>query len=128
MKTFKRGGIHPKENKISSAYPIEVMPPPAIVYIPLSQHAGMPAIPVVNKNDKVKAGQLIAQAQGFISADIHSSVSGIVMHIEEIHDIGGYLKKAVVIKTEGDEWLENIERGNTLVKNISLSQTEIIEK
>ncbi|NTW33936.1 MAG: electron transport complex subunit RsxC [Bacteroidetes bacterium] len=128
MKTFKRGGIHPKENKISSAYPIEVIPPPAIVYIPLSQHAGMPAIPVVNKNDKVKTGQLIAKAQGFISADIHSSVSGIVTNIQDIADAAGYLKKAIIIKTEGDEWLENIERGNTLVKNISLSQTEIIEK
>ena len=124
MKTFKRGGIYPNENKLSSSCPIEVMLPPAIAHIPLSQHAGMPAIPVINKDDKVKVGQLIAKAQGFISSDIHASVSGIVANIEGM----GYLGKTIIIKTEYDEWLENIDRSKKLIKNISLSQTEIIKK
>jgi len=76
LKTFPKGGVHPQENKLTSGKKIEYLPVPGTVTIPLSQHIGAPSIPVVNKGDKVLAGQLIARASGFVSANIHSSVSG----------------------------------------------------
>jgi Na+-translocating ferredoxin:NAD+ oxidoreductase subunit C len=78
LKTFPQGGIHPEENKLSAARPIEAAPLPQTVVIPLSQHIGAPAKPVVNQRDKVKVGQLIAQGEGFVSANIHATVSGTV--------------------------------------------------
>lgn len=78
LKTFPKGGIHPAENKLSAAVPIERAALPTTVYIPVSQHIGAPAVPVVAKGDKVKVGQLIAKSGGFVSANIHSSVSGTV--------------------------------------------------
>ena len=128
MKTFKKGGIILNANKLSADSAIEIISIPETVYIPLLQHSGSPAIPVVDINDKVKTGQLIAKANGKISANVHSSVSGIVKDILEITDIRGQLNKAIIIKTEGDEWLENIDRSNTLIKDITLSSHEIIER
>ena len=77
-KTFSIGGIHPSDNKISVKAAIENFPLMEMAYISLSQHLGAPAEPVVAKGDKVKTGQLIAKANGFISANVHSSVSGTV--------------------------------------------------
>ena len=84
LKTFKIGGVHPPENKLSAAGKIQVLPIPEKVIIPLGQHIGAPATPIVQKGDKVKTGQLIAQASGFVSANIHSSVSGTVSAIDNI--------------------------------------------
>ena len=89
LKTFKIGGVHPPENKLSAQAPISVLPLPEQVIIPLSQHIGAPAIPTVKKGDRVKAGQLIGQAAGFISANIHSSVSGTVVGIDSVTDARG---------------------------------------
>lgn len=86
LKTFKIGGVHPPENKLSAAGKIQVLPIPEKVIIPLGQHIGAPATPIVQKGDKVKTGQLIAQASGFVSANIHSSVSGTVSAIDNIID------------------------------------------
>lgn len=128
MKTFKKGGIILRDNKLSANCLIEVFPLPEIVNIPISQHFGSPAIPVVKINDKVKAGQLIAKAQENISANIHSSVSGTVIGINETISIGGQHEKIIIIKTEGDTWLENIDRSNILQTDIFLSTEEIIQK
>ena len=78
-----RGGVHPKGYKeLTADKPlVEYLPKGELVF-PLSQHLGKPAIPVVKRNDLVKVGQLIAKADGFISANIHSSVSGKVKIIE----------------------------------------------
>lgn len=105
LKTFKIGGVHPPENKLSSGEKIKVLPVPEQVIIPLGQHIGAPATPVVQKGDQVKAGQLIAQASGFVSANIHSSVSGTVVSIDNVMDAAGISKPAITIKTEGDEWM-----------------------
>lgn len=86
LKTFRIGGVHPPENKLSASEPIRILPVPEQVIIPLSQHIGAPATPVVQKGDTVKAGQLIASATGFVSANIHSSVSGTVVAIDNIID------------------------------------------
>ena len=99
LKTFRIGGVHPPENKLSAGEKIQVLPVPEQVIIPLSQHIGAPATPVVQKGDSVKAGQLIAQATGFVSANIHSSVSGTVVSVDNVTDAAGLSKPAITIKT-----------------------------
>lgn len=127
IKTFKIGGVHPEENKLSADKPIQVMPLPKFVVIPVSQHIGSPANPIVNKGDKVKAGQLIAEASSFISANIHASVSGTVTKIDDTVDASGYRRKAIFIDVEGDEWMEGIDTSQTIVSEIRLTREEIID-
>lgn len=127
LKTFKIGGVHPPENKLSASEKIQVLPVPEQVIIPLSQHIGAPATPVVQKGDTVKAGQLIAQASGFVSANIHSSVSGTVISIDNVTDAAGLSKPAITIKVEGDEWMPEIDRSEKTEHNINLSKEEIVK-
>lgn len=127
MKTFTLGGVHPPENKITASKPIEVLPVPDMVTIPLSQHLGVPAVPVVKKGDQVKTGQLIAKGEAFISANIHSSVSGKVVKVDDALDSSGYRKKSVIIQVEGDEWIEGVDLDKTLVKSCELEASEIIK-
>ena len=127
LKTFRIGGVHPPENKLSAEEKIRVLPLPEQVIIPLSQHIGAPANPVVQKGDTVKAGQLIAQATGFVSANIHSSVSGTVVAIDNVTDAAGLSKPAITIKVEGDEWVEGIDRSEKIEHNINLSKEEIVK-
>lgn len=128
LKTFSIGGIHPAENKISAASAIETLPVPASVSVPISQHIGAPAEPIVKKGDVVKVGQLIAKSSGFVSSNIHSPVSGVVDKVEEMLDASGYKRKAILIKTEGDEWEESIDRTEEIVKEITLSSEEIVKR
>ncbi|MBC8488395.1 MAG: electron transport complex subunit RsxC [Bacteroidetes bacterium] len=128
LKTFKPGGVHPAENKLSKDRQIEILPIPKVAYIPFSQHLGAPAKVLVNRGDQVKAGQLIAKGEAFISANIHSSVSGKVKKIDNVIDTSGYRKSAVVIDVEGDEWEDTIDRSDEIKKDITLSQKEIIDK
>ncbi len=128
LKTFTMGGIHPPENKFSADKPIEELELPSVVHIPVAQHIGAPSVPVVAKGDKVKAGTLIAKSSGFVSANIHSSVSGTVSKIDAIADSFGYPRQGIIIQVEGDEWEPEIDRTTDLVKNISLSGSEIIQK
>lgn len=127
LKTFKIGGVHPPENKLSASEKIQVLAIPEQVIIPLSQHIGAPATPVVQKGDTVKTGQLIAQAGGFVSANIHSSVSGTILSVDNVTDAAGMSKPAIVIKVEGDEWMPEIDRSEKIEHNISLSKEEIIK-
>jgi electron transport complex protein RnfC len=128
FKTFPKGGIHPPENKLTADKPIMVLPLPAQVKVPVSQHIGAPATVVVEKGAAVKAGQVIAQAKGFVSANIHSPVSGKVIKTEPVTDTTGYKQMAVVIDTEGDEWMETIDRSSTLVKEVVMTREQIIER
>lgn len=128
LKTFPKGGVHPPENKVSSGSPIEILPPPRQVVIPVSQHIGAPATPIVNKGDTVKAGEVIATSQGFVSANIHSSVSGKVLKIDRMPDSTGYKQLSVVIDVEGDEWEPSVDRSADIVRDISLSREEIVKK
>lgn len=127
-RTFRRGGIHPPDNKLSAKKAIEVMPLPEIVTVLLSQHIGAPSSPLVAKGDRVLAGQLIASASGFVSANIHSPVSGTVMAIDNVPDAGGTRRPAITIKVEGDEWAEGIDRSPELRKGCTLSSAQITEK
>lgn len=128
LKTFPLGGVHPPENKLTADIPIEYLPLPEIVIIPVSQHIGSPANPVVNKGDAVRTGQLIASGKGFISANIHSSVSGKVNKIDFASDSTGYKQAAVFIDVEGDEWLDTIDRSKEIIRDIKLSPEEIVKK
>lgn len=128
MKTFKIGGVHPAENKLSAAQAIEILGLPKQAVFPLSQHIGAPAVPCVAKGDVVKVGTKIAEAGGFVSAAIFSSVSGKVAKIDSIIDASGYRKPAIFIDVEGDEWEEGIDRSTNLVKESSLTPEEIVAK
>lgn len=128
MKTFKIGGVHPAENKLSAAQAIEILGLPKQAVFPLSQHIGAPAIPCVAKGDVVKVGTKIAEAGGFVSAAIFSSVSGKVAKIDSIVDASGYRKPAIFIDVEGDDWEESIDRSTDLVKECSLTPEEIVAK
>lgn len=128
LKTFAKGGVHPPENKFSANKPIEVLPLPAKVSIPVSQHIGAPATILVAKGDKVKVGQLIAQSAGFVSANIHSSVSGTVESIDPVLDSSGYKRPAITIVVEGDEWEPTIDRSPELKRNIDADAQTIIKK
>ena len=128
LRTFRIGGIHPPENKLSAGKPVEVLPIPSQVIIPLGQHIGAPATATVKKGDEVKVGTIIAQAGGFVSANIHSSVSGKVLKIDNVYDSSGYPKPAVFISVEGDEWEEGIDRSPAIVKECNLDAKEIVAK
>ena len=114
LRTFRIGGVHPEENKLSAESPTQIAALPKQAVFPLSQHIGAPAKPVVKKGDKVKVGTMIAEAGGFVSAPVFSSVSGTVFKIDTAIDATGYRKPVIIIKVEGDEWEENIDRSTTL--------------
>ncbi|MCK5066534.1 MAG: electron transport complex subunit RsxC [Bacteroidales bacterium] len=128
LKTFSRGGVHPPEHKLSSGLTIEELPPPDVVVIPVSQHLGAPAKVLVKRGDQVLIGQLIAQSDGFVSTNIHSSVSGKVLKVDQFMDSSGYRKLAVQIEVEGDRWMEDIDRTDDLVKNTVLQTADIRKK
>ena len=131
VKTFRIGGVHPEENKLTHEVPTQVAALPKQAIFPLSQHIGAPAKPVVAKGDKVKVGTLIAEAGGFVSAPIYSSVSGTVFKIDQSMDATGYRKPVIIINVEGDEWEESIDRSDkleTLEAHPDLTPEEIVER
>jgi electron transport complex protein RnfC len=128
LKTFPVGGVHPPENKLTAGIAIQHLPLPKSVAIPVSQHIGEPAVVVVNKGDRVKTGQVIGQSKGFVSSNIHSSVSGTVNKIDTVIDPTGFRQTAVFIDTEGDEWIETIDRSNETPVEVILSPEEIVKK
>lgn len=114
LHTFRIGGVHPEENKLTADSKVIVADIPQTAVFPLSQHIGAPAKPVVSRGDKVKVGTLLAEAGGFVSAPIYSSVSGTVAKIDTVTDASGYRKPAIYVNVEGDEWEESIDRTDTL--------------
>lgn len=128
LKTFRIGGVHPPENKLSAGQAIINAELPKQAVVMLSQHIGAPAQAVVAKGDKVKVGTLLAQAGGFVSANIHSPVSGTVAKIDTAVDAAGYQRPAIIIDVEGDEWEESIDRSETLVKECKLDAKAIIDR
>ncbi|HLN54790.1 MAG TPA: electron transport complex subunit RsxC [Bacteroidales bacterium] len=128
LKTFSMGGIHPPENKLTADKAIISLPLPASVIIPVSQHIGAAANPVVAKGDYVKTGQLIAAGKGFVTSNVHSSVSGKVNKIDTVIDSSGYKQTAVFIDVEGDEWMESIDRTPEIRREITVLPEEISKK
>lgn len=98
------GGVEvPPSKSLTDKVAIERCPAPDMVYIPLSQHIGAPAKPVVKPGDKVTMGQVIGEAGGFVSTNIHSSVSGMVMKLESRYMPNGMISQCVVIKNDGQD-------------------------
>ncbi len=120
LKTFA-GGVHPFEGKeLSKDKPIVDLQPTGLMVYPLSQHIGAPAKPVVKVGDAVKKGQLIAEAGSFVSANIHSSVSGTVKKIEARRVAAGGIVNCIVIENDGlyDEVeYETVEDVSTLTND-----------
>lgn len=129
MNTFRIGGVHPHDNKQYSVHqPITECPLPQKAIIPLVQHIGAPAQPVVEKGQKVKVGELIAKAGGFVSANIHSPFSGTITKIDSTLDAWGMRMPAIFMDVEGDEWLDNIDRTPALVRECQLEGKAIVDK
>lgn len=116
MKTFRIGGVHPAENKLSAAEPIREAALPKQAIFSMFQHIGAPATPVVKKGDIVKVGTLLGEAGGFVSAPVYSSVSGKVAKVDVALDASDTRRMAVYVDVEGDEWEETIDRSPELVK------------
>lgn len=128
MKTFSLGGIHPHDNKISKDATVEVANLPKIAVIYMGQHIGAPSTALVAKGDTVKVGDIIGQANGFVSANIHSSVSGTVAGVDNVIDGAGMRKMAITINVEGDTWNETIDRSDDIVDKCDLEPKDIIAK
>ena len=121
------GGVHPAERKeLSEGIALQRFPEPETVVIPLSQHAGAPASPVVKAGDAVCVGQVIGESAGFISSPVHSSVSGTVIAVEErLHPTKGGPVLSVVIRSDGRDTVhESVKPRGSLD---SLSPEEIID-
>lgn len=129
MKTFKMGGIHPEENKLSADQPIKELPLPKQGIVPVSQHLGAPANILVKKGEQVKTGQLIAESGGFISANIHSPYTGKVKKIDDFIDASGYKRQALAISlAKEEEWEEGIDTSGDIIREITTEPQEITEK
>ncbi|WP_313553863.1 electron transport complex subunit RsxC [Stutzerimonas nitrititolerans] len=104
------GGIHPPERKeLSNRAPIQRMPLPARLIVPLAQHLGAPAEPCVTLGEQVLKGQLIAEASGFVSAPVHAPTSGTISFIgpQPYPHVSGMTATAIVIDSDGrDQWIE----------------------
>ncbi len=117
LHTFKIGGVHPAENKIAAGKPIVNMPLPAEVVLPVAQHIGAPAKPIVAKGDHVKRGDRVAEAGGFVSAHVHTPISGTVVKIDTARTPQGMPVEAIYIKSdEADREADAATMADTMPK------------
>lgn len=122
-----RGGVHPKDQKsLSREIPLKVYEPKGELVFPLSQHIGAPANPIVQKGEEVLTGQIIAEAGGFVSANIISSVSGKVKAIEKRMTVSG--KKVLSIVIENDGQFREVEGIGKEVDPTTLTKEEILDR
>ena len=128
LKTFKLGGVHPQENKLTADKKIVQLALPKTATIAVTQHIGSPATVDVKKGDHVKVGTLVARSSGFVSTNVHSSVSGTVVRIDDVMMASGYKKTAVIIDVENDEWEESIDKSPDLIVNTTLDGKGINQK
>lgn len=125
LATFK-GGIHPPDKKeLAANKPIIEAKPPQRVVIPLSQHLGAPCKPAVSIGQEVKKGEMIGEPGGFVSAAVHSSVSGKVIAIGEFPNIMGRMVTSIVIENDGKEEWTTLKDNPDYMK---LSPDELKEK
>jgi len=126
LKTFP-GGIHPHDSKqYSMNKAIEEMPLPGKVIISLSQHIGAPAKPLVKIGDEVLAGQMIAEAGGFVSIPMHASVSGKITKVAKFPHPTGTLCEAIEITSDGENnWIELVDDSNFMELSAEEMKTRI---
>jgi electron transport complex protein RnfC len=122
------GGIHPEECKtLSNRTPIQIAPHTSRLTLPLNQHIGAPAEPVVSVGERVLKGQQIARANSFVSAPLHAPTSGTVTFIgpQPYPHASGMLTRAIVIEADGlDEW----EHLQPCADYRSIEPTELLER
>jgi electron transport complex protein RnfC len=108
-----RGGIHPDDHKrLSAGRAIEDLPLPPLLHIPLQQHIGAPAEPLVHRGERVNKGQLLARSQGAISAPVHAPASGRIMGVGgyPAHHASGLSVRSITLKPDGKEtWIEGLQ-------------------
>ncbi len=129
--TFARGGVHPDGRKErTQGEPLRVSSAPDRVVLPMVQHIGAPAAPVVKRKDTVAKGQLVGEAQGYVSANIHSSVSGTVVAVEEhVYNVTGALVPAVVVENDGEErWADGTNESQDVAAMSTGRMVELVQE
>jgi len=130
FKLFKiRGGVHPDDRKgLSASQAIEDLPMPPLLHIPLQQHIGAPAEPLVRRGDLVKKGQLLARSQGAISAPVHAPTSGRIMGVGgyPAHHASGLSVRTITLQPDGQEsWTDSLD---PVADPFALSADEISQR
>lgn len=97
-----RGGVNVAHNKHTAEMPVERMPVPSMVILPMQQHIGAPCTPVVKVGDTVSVGQLVGDSDKFVSAPIHATVSGTVKAVGDVKLANGIITKGVTIESDGE--------------------------
>lgn len=128
LKTFYKGGIHPPENKLTANKEIQNIPVPKTVYVPVSQHIGIPSEIIVAVKEKVVKGQVIAKSGGFISAAIHTPVTGTVTKLDKFVDSSGYKTQCIVIRTDLNAEENSSKKILPLKNEIELDANQILER
>ncbi|MBQ9924736.1 MAG: RnfABCDGE type electron transport complex subunit C, partial [Clostridia bacterium] len=122
--TFK-GGVHPDDSKsLTNQKPIEQLPPPELVILPMSMHIGAPCQPMVAVGDHVCLGQMIAQAQAPVSAPIHATVSGTVKAIGPKEHSSGVMMNSIVIE---NDYQDEIDPSIAPIDHSNMSAEEMIQ-
>ncbi len=122
--TFRRGGIHPAGEKgLSEQKPIRDIQLPDKVFIGMNQHLGKPARVLVEAKQEVKVGDLIGEPDGFISANVHSSVSGTVSKIDLMASAMGTMEQTVIIDVEKEQTEEGLKAFDP-VRDFHLEQAD----
>ena len=114
FKLFRiRGGVHPDDRKsLSASQAIEDLPMPPLLHIPLQQHIGAPAAPLVRRGERVLKGQMLARSQGAISAPVHAPTSGRIMGVGgyPAHHPSGLLVRTITLQPDGeDRWIDTLD-------------------
>jgi electron transport complex protein RnfC len=130
MRLFSiRGGVHPEDRKaLAAERPIEPVPLAPLLHIPLQQHIGAPAKPLVRRGEQVAKGQLLAASQGAISAPVHAPTSGRIMGIGRYpaHHASGLNVGTITLRPDGEErWADEIE---SVADPFALAPEEIAER
>ncbi len=128
LRTFRKGGIHPPDNKLTAGSAIKKLPVPNVVYVPIAQHIGIPSEIIVETKEKISVGQVIARSGGFVSTNIHSPVAGTVTKLDKFVDSSGYKKQCIVIRTDIRDPANDQEVVFPLKKEITMVPKEIIAR
>lgn len=129
--TFRRGGVHPDGDKArTSGMPLQLSEVPGELAVLMVQHIGAPAAAVVKKKDTVKKGQLVGEAQGYISANVHAPVSGTVKAVEpRIYSVTGTRIPAVIIENDGqEEWAEGLDEPQDVEAMDARRMVELVQE